>query len=43
MPPRLDGIRPWSLPVLLERLCCHMVEDNETRGGEEPWLHLGIL
>ncbi len=32
-----------AYPILLERLCRHMVEDNETRGGEEPWLHLGIL
>ncbi len=29
--------------ILLKRLHCHMVEDIETRGGEEPWLHLGIL
>jgi len=32
-----------TCPVLLERLCRHMVEDSETRGKEEPWLHLGIL
>jgi len=32
-----------TCPVLLERLCRHMVEDNETRGREKPWLHLGVL
>ncbi len=30
-------------PILFERLCRHMVEDSETRGREEPWLHLGVL
>jgi hypothetical protein len=32
-----------ALSILLERLCHHMVEDNETRGREEPRLHLGVL
>ncbi len=32
-----------ACPILLERSCRHMVEDNETRRGEEPWLHLGVL
>jgi hypothetical protein len=43
MPPRLGDIRPWNLPIPLEGLCLHMVEDSETRGKEEPWLYLGIL
>ncbi len=30
-------------PILLERLCRHMVEDGPTRGGEESWLHMGVL
>jgi hypothetical protein len=32
-----------ACPILLERLCHHMVEDGPTRGGEEPWLHMGVL
>jgi len=43
MPPRLDGIRSWILPSPLERLCRHMVEDSETRGRVESWLHLGVF
>jgi hypothetical protein len=33
MSPRLDDIRPGACPILLERLCRHMVEDSETRKG----------
>ncbi len=29
--------------ILFERLCRHMVADSETRGGEEPWLYLGVI
>ncbi len=32
-----------TCPIVLERLCFHMVEDGEARKREEPWLHMGIL
>jgi len=32
-----------TCPILLKRLCFHMVEDSEARGREDPWLHMGIL
>jgi hypothetical protein len=38
-----DTLSCGACLMLLERLCRHMVEDNETRGREEPWLHLGVL
>jgi hypothetical protein len=40
IPPRFGrGARS----ILLERLCCNMVENTETREREEPWLPLGVL
>ncbi len=32
-----------TCPILLEGLCLHMVGDDETKGGEESWLHLGVF
>jgi hypothetical protein len=43
MLPKLGDIDRGTCPILLKRLCFHMVEDNEVRGREDPWLHMGIL
>jgi hypothetical protein len=29
--------------VLSKGLCFNMVEDNEAKGKENPWLYMGIL
>jgi hypothetical protein len=43
MLPKLGDIRPWNLPNPTKRLCFNMVEDNEAKGKENPWLYMGIL
>jgi hypothetical protein len=39
---KLGDIRSWNLPNPTW-LCFHMVENSETRGREDPWLHMGIF
>jgi len=43
MPPKLAALGRGTCPILFERLCFHMVEDNEARGREDPLVHMGIL
>ncbi len=43
MLPKLGAVCCGTCSVLSKGLCFNMVEDNEARGREDPWLHMGIL